>query len=93
MADPQKRPNSLYVTGRLPLLVAVGTVPVVLLSTAGFDAWLTAWGWVALCTLLTLGDAAAAPDPRAVAIERTAARRVLLGQSAVAEMRLRHPPA
>ena len=53
MAEPQKRPNGLYVTGRLPLLVGLGAVPVVLLSAAGVDAWLTAWGWVALCRSTT----------------------------------------
>ena len=47
-----RRPNNLYVTGRLPLLVALGAVPVVLLSAAGVDAWLAAWGWVVLCALL-----------------------------------------
>ena len=90
MADPQKRANSLYVTGRLPVLVALGAVPVVLLSAAGADAWVTAGGWAALCILLTLADAAAAPDPRALTVERKVPRRVLLGQSAVAEVRLRN---
>lgn len=80
----------MYVTGRLPLLVAVGAVPVVLLSTAGVDAWLATAGWVLLCLLAALGDAAAAPDPRAIAVERRMPRRVLLGQPAVAELVLRN---
>lgn len=82
--------SSMYVTGRLPLLVALGTVPVVLLTVAGVDAWVAAAGWVLLCTLAALADAVAAPDPRKVSVERTVARRVLLGQGEVAELRLRN---
>ena len=77
-------PNSLYVTGRLPLLVALGAVPVVLLSAAGVDAVARGVAAGSRCaSLLTLADAAAAPDPRASRVERTVPRRVLLGQSAV----------
>ena len=43
-----------------------------------------------LCALLTLGDALAAPDPRAVRVERTVPGRLLLGQSATAQLRLRN---
>lgn len=80
----------MYVTGRLPLLVAVGAVPVVLLSTAGIDAWLAVAGWIALCLIAALADAAAAPDPRRIRVERRMPRRALLGEPAVAEVRLRN---
>jgi uncharacterized protein (DUF58 family) len=90
MADSPPQRSSLYVTGRLPILVALGVVPVILLSSAGVDAALAAWGWVVLCTLLTLADAFAAPDPRAVRIERRLPRRVLLGQGVAGELRLRN---
>lgn len=80
----------MYVTGRLPLLVALGAVPVVLLSAAGVDAWLAAAGWVLLCAVIALLDAAAAPDPRALTVERRVPRRVLLGQDVVAELVLRN---
>jgi uncharacterized protein (DUF58 family) len=80
----------MYVTGRLPLLVAVGAVPVVLLSAAGVDAWLAAAGWVLLCLAAALGDAAAAPDPRRIAVLRRMPRRVLLGQAVRAELVLRN---
>ncbi|MHC3000525.1 DUF58 domain-containing protein [Microbacterium sp. HJ5] len=83
----------MYLTGRLPLLVALGAVPVVLLSTAGVDAWLAAAGWVVLCAVLALTDAAVAPDPRALRIERRVPRRVLLGEPAVAEIGLRNDGA
>lgn len=83
----------MYVTGRLPLLVALGAVPVVLLTAAGLDPWLTAAGWVLLCAVAALVDAAAAPDPRAVRVERRMPRRVLLAEPAVAEVRLRNTGA
>jgi len=80
----------MYVTGRLPLLLAVGAVPVVLLSAAGVDAWFAAAGWVLLCLVAALGDAAAAPDPRRLSVTRRMPRRVLLGQSMHAELVLRN---
>ncbi|WP_106816012.1 DUF58 domain-containing protein [Microbacterium timonense] len=80
----------MYVTGRLPLLVAVGAAPVVLLSAAGVDAWLAAAGWVLLCVLAALGDAAAAPDPRRVSVTRATSPRVLLGQPARTDLTLRN---
>ncbi|WP_214465793.1 DUF58 domain-containing protein [Microbacterium flavescens] len=80
----------MYLTGRTPLLIALGVVPVVLLSLAGVDAWLAAAGWVVLCAIVVLVDAAAAPDPRQVSIERRMPRRVLLGEPAVAEVGLRN---
>lgn len=80
----------MYLTGRLPLLVAVGAVPVVLLSVAGVDAWLAALGWLLVCVAVALGDAAAAPDPRLLSVSRRMPRRVLLGQPAVAELVVRN---
>ena len=80
----------MYLTGRTPLLVAVGAVPVVLLSLAGVDAWLAAAGWLAVCVIAVLADAALAPDPRRVSVERRMPRRVLLGEPAVAEVGLRN---
>ena len=41
----------MYVTGRLPLLIALGAVPVVLVSLAGVDAWAAAAGWIVLCAI------------------------------------------
>lgn len=70
----------MYVTGRMPLLVAAGIVPVVLLSLAGVDAWAAAAGWLALCLVLALADAFAAPDPRSIRIERDIPRRALLDE-------------
>lgn len=80
----------MFVTGRLPLLVALGAAPVVLLSIGGVDAWLATAGWLLLCAAGASADALAAPDPRALAPERTLPRRALLGQAVVARLRLRN---
>jgi uncharacterized protein (DUF58 family) len=80
----------MYVTGRLPLLLIVGAVPVVLLSLAGIDPWLAAAGWMLLCAAVALIDAAAAPDPRRIAVLRRMPRRVLLGQPVAVEVVLRN---
>lgn len=70
----------MYLTGRLPLLVALGAVPIVLLSLGGIDPWVLAAAWLALCALAAVGDAAAAPDPRTVRVARRGPTRTLLGQ-------------
>lgn len=80
----------MYLTGRLPLLVAVGVVPVVLLSVAGVDAWLAASAWAVLCAIAAFADAASAPDPRRIEVSRRPVGRVLLGERAGAEVRLRN---
>jgi uncharacterized protein (DUF58 family) len=80
----------VFVTGRLPLLVAVGAAPVVLLSIGGVDAWLAAAGWLVLCAAAAFADAFAAPDPRALTAERTLPRRALLGQTVTTGLRLRN---
>ncbi|MBN9175601.1 MAG: DUF58 domain-containing protein, partial [Microbacterium sp.] len=81
----------MYITGRLPLLVGLGVVPVVLLSIGGVDAWLTMLGWLVLCALLAGADAAAAPDPRRVLIDRRLPRRALLGERVDATLILHNP--
>ncbi|MDY0909027.1 DUF58 domain-containing protein [Microbacterium sp. CFBP9034] len=80
----------MYLTGRLPLLVALGAVPVVLLSAAGVNAWLVAAGWILVCAVAAFVDAAVAADPRRMQVDRRLPRRVLLGEPAVAEVRLRN---
>ncbi len=80
----------MFITGRLPLLVAVGAGPVVLLALAGVDAWLAAGVWLALCLGFACGAAAAAPSGRALRIERQLPRRVLLGQRVETRLTLRN---
>lgn len=53
----------MYVTGRFPLLVAIGVVPLVLLSAAGFGAWTVLGGWVLFIALVAAVDVVAAPSP------------------------------
>nr|WP_274638539.1 DUF58 domain-containing protein [Microbacterium bovistercoris] len=81
----------MYVTGRLPLLIALGAIPVVLLSTAGVDAWAAAAGWLLLSAVVAGVDAAAAADPRGVHMERSLPRRSLLHDRVEASLTLRGP--
>ena len=81
----------MYITGRLPLLIGIGVVPVVLLSVAGANAWLTALAWLLVCVGVALADAAAAADPRAVRIERSLPRRVRLGEPVETIVRVHNP--
>jgi uncharacterized protein (DUF58 family) len=76
----------MYLTGRLPLLVALGAVPVVLLAIAGVDAWVAAAGWVVLCALVAFADAAAAADPRRIRTQRRIPRRALVGHAVETEL-------
>ncbi|TQJ32703.1 DUF58 domain-containing protein [Microbacterium sp. SLBN-146] len=80
----------MFLTARTPVLVALGVVPVIALSVAGGDPWLVAAAWIALCVILALTDAAAAPGARQVTVERTIPRRVLLGQNVATTVRLRN---
>lgn len=83
----------MYVTGRLPLLVALGALPAFALSLVGVNPWAVAGGWIVLSAIAALADAAAAPDPRRIAVERTLPRRSLLGQPVDARVRLRNTGA
>lgn len=78
----------MYLTARAPLLVAVGVVPVVVLALGGVDAWLAAAGWLVLSVAVLLADAASAPDPRRIAVERTLPRRARLGEAVPATVRI-----
>lgn len=71
----------MFVTGRLPLLVALGVVPVVLLSLGGVDPWLTAAGWIVLCLALAAADTVLAGDPRGLRVERRSPGRALRGET------------
>ncbi len=60
----------MYVTALLPWIVAAGLIPLVPLTAMGADPWLVLAAWLALCALLVLVDVWAAPDPRALAVDR-----------------------
>lgn len=80
----------MFVTGRLALLIALGVVPLVLLSTAGLSAWAVAGGWMLLCLVLMVVDLALAADPRRVEITRTHPERALRGEPVAGELRVRN---
>ncbi|SDO52996.1 Uncharacterized conserved protein, DUF58 family, contains vWF domain [Microbacterium sp. ru370.1] len=80
----------MFVTGRLALLVALGVVPLVLLSTAGVPAWIAAGGWVLLCALAMVVDVATAADPRRVEVTRTLPERALRDEPVAGELRVRN---
>ncbi|MBO3662048.1 DUF58 domain-containing protein [Microbacterium stercoris] len=85
----------MYLTGLLPWLVAAGVLPLVPLSAAGVNPWLVVLVWLLLCAAMVTVDVLGAPDPRALAIERSypgrtgtgGHARVRLGE--VVELRLR----
>ncbi len=76
----------MYLTGRIPLLVALGVVPVVLLALAGVDPWISAAGWILLSAAAAGADAAAAANPRQLRIERRGPAKALLGQPVETEL-------
>lgn len=80
----------MFVTGRLALLVALGVVPLVLLSTAGLSAWAVAGGWVLLCLVLAIVDTVLSADPRRVEITRTRPERALRDEPVSGELRVRN---
>ena len=94
MADRSRRRSSLYVTGRLPLLVALGVVPVVLLSAAGVDAWLVAAGLGRCCARCSPSRM---PRPRPIRGTCASSARCRAGccsaQRVAAELRLRNTGA
>jgi uncharacterized protein (DUF58 family) len=80
----------MFLSGRLPLLVALGVAPVVLLSLAGVSAWAAAVGWLVLCGLAAGVDAAAAASPRALEFARDLPARTRLGEPVAARLSVRN---
>jgi uncharacterized protein (DUF58 family) len=86
----------MYVTALLPWIVAAGVIPLVPLTAMGANPWLVLLVWLALCGALVTVDVLAAPDPRALALERTFGNgaadtripRVRLGERIDARVRL-----
>ncbi len=78
----------MFLTGRFPLLVALGAVPIVALSAAGFDAWLVFVGWILLVAFVGTFDVVAAPAPDALRFSRAVPQRVRLGDDAVTRLQV-----
>lgn len=70
----------MFVTGRLPVVVAAGLLPLVLAGLAGYPAYAVLGGWIALCVLLVVVDVAAAASARQVVVTRRLPARTRLGE-------------
>ena len=70
----------MFVTALLAPLVALGIVPIVLLSALGYPAWAVFGAWLLLCALLVGLDVALAASPRAVVVTRQVPTRARLGE-------------
>lgn len=80
----------MYVTGRLALLVALGVVPVILLTTAGASPWAVVGGWVLLCAGLAAADVLLAANARTLEVSRVLPERALRDQPVTGELRVRN---
>lgn len=78
----------MYLTALVPWIVAAGLIPLIPLSAMGADPWLILLGWLVLCTALVAVDVAAAPDPRALTLDRAMPTRVRLGEPVEVRLRL-----
>lgn len=84
----------MFVTGRLPLLLALGALPLVLITsaipaaTASGDSGAVAWGvvaaWLLVCAIVVVVDVVAASDPRQLEVSRDLPARTRLGEPAAA---------
>ncbi|MFC5432079.1 DUF58 domain-containing protein [Microbacterium suwonense] len=70
----------MFVTALLAPLVALGIVPIVLLSAIGYPAWAVFGGWLLLCAILVALDVTLAASSRAVVITRRVPARARLGE-------------
>lgn len=81
----------MFVTARLPILVASGVVPVALLTAAGGPAWLLALAWLVLCAVLAAVDVVTAADGAALRVSRDVPPRVTLGDATRTRVRFGNP--
>ena len=73
----------MTITGRVPLVLLLGLVPVVLRPTAG-----TVWLWLLVVAALVAADLVLAPSPSALAITRSDIGSVRLGHPAESQLRV-----
>lgn len=78
----------MFVTGRLPIVVAGGLIPLVLLSAAGMPAWAVFGAWLLLVIAAVAVDTALAPRPADLRVARTLPARARRGEVALSELRL-----
>ncbi|WKT89174.1 DUF58 domain-containing protein [Microbacterium maritypicum] len=70
----------MFVTGRLPVALAVGLIPLVIAGLAGYPAYAVLGAWIGLCLLLAAADVALAASPCSVTVSRRLPRRVRIGE-------------
>lgn len=80
----------MALTGWFVLLVALGAVPIVALSTVA-PAGLVLLGWLTLCAVLASLDLALAASPRALRLQRQTDARVRLTETARATLLITNP--
>ncbi|RIX28761.1 DUF58 domain-containing protein [Amnibacterium setariae] len=82
----------MVITGRVPLLLLIGAVPVVVLGSFG-AGWAvgTLVGWLALVVLLVVLDTALATSPRRVRLDRELPGAVRLGEPTEATLLVTNP--
>ncbi|MTE22758.1 DUF58 domain-containing protein [Microbacterium sp. ZXX196] len=71
----------MFVTGRFPMLVAAGAVPLVALGATAPRAWAILGAWAVVCVAVAAIDALAAPRTDGLRIGRDAPARARLGES------------
>ncbi|MGF6821546.1 uncharacterized protein (DUF58 family) [Microbacterium sp. ZKA21] len=71
----------MFLTGRFALLIGLGILPVVVLSsTTGSPAWAVVGGWVLLCLVLLAVDVVLAASARSVVVTRRVPARARLNE-------------
>nr|NLD39863.1 DUF58 domain-containing protein [Actinomycetales bacterium] len=76
----------MFVTGRAVAVAAIGLIAVLLLPS-----WGTAWGWLAVVTILMVVDVTLSANPRGVVVERQVTPVVRLGESGISTLTLHVP--
>jgi len=76
----------MVITGRVPMLLALGLVPVVLRPAMG-----TVWSWLLLVALVTVVDWMLAVRPTTLAIRRAEVGSVRLGHDAASTLTVANP--
>src|SRR5690606_3053628 len=84
--DP--RPALMYVTGRLPLLLAAGVVPLVVLGAAGASPWAVLAIWILLVAAVVLIEGPGSPRPDSIEISRDVPARARLGDAVPTRLQL-----
>ncbi|WP_221585398.1 DUF58 domain-containing protein [Microbacterium sp. G2-8] len=78
----------MFLSGRFPLLVATGALPVVLLSTVGVSPWMTLALWIIACVAVLAVDVLAAPRPSDLRVARDVPARAKLGDTVRTRLQL-----